>query len=88
MKIIKIEQVLLQLVRVNPRVIVMKRYSIFPEALGLEPHHQVQFNVIPRTLIERRVLNFQLSAHSLGQIGIFKNDFYSISLILCKFIVS
>ena len=34
-------QVLLLRVRVELGVIEMKRYSIFPKALGLEPHHQM-----------------------------------------------
>ena len=29
----------------------MKEYSTFPNIVGLEPHYQMQFNVIPRTLI-------------------------------------
>ena len=27
----------------------MKEYSAFPKAPGLEPHHQMQFSIIPRT---------------------------------------
>ena len=36
---------------VNLGVKAMKEYSTFPRALELEPHHQIQFNVILRTLL-------------------------------------
>ena len=29
----------------------MKEYTKFPKALGLEPHHQIQFSVKSRTFI-------------------------------------
>ena len=38
--------------RVNTGVIVMKGYSTFPKAPEPEPNHQMQFNVISRTLVE------------------------------------
>ena len=47
-------QVLLLWVRVNLRVMAMKRNSIFPKAPRLEPHHQMQFSVITRTLVVGR----------------------------------
>ena len=31
-------------------LMVMKGYSILPRSQGLEPHHQIQFSAIPRTL--------------------------------------
>ena len=34
----------------------MKEYSTFPKASGVEPHHQVQFSVICKTLIDGGVL--------------------------------
>ena len=37
--------------RVDLGVIAMKGYSSFPKAPGLEPHHQLQFTLIPRTLV-------------------------------------
>ena len=52
--------------RMNLREVAMK-YSTFPKALGLEPHHQMQFNVILRTLVvtlqkySRRILQPRLT---------------------------
>ena len=37
------------LVRVDLAVIKMKKYTSLPRPPKLEPHHQMQFNVIPRT---------------------------------------
>ena len=39
------------LVRVDLEIQAMKGYSTFLKASGLEPHHQMQFCVISRTLI-------------------------------------
>ena len=39
-------------VRVDLVVMAMKEYSKFPKAPGLEPHHQMQFSFIPRTLTD------------------------------------
>ena len=44
-------QVLPLQARVNPRAMAMKGYSTLPKAPGLEPCHQMQFNVISKTLI-------------------------------------
>ena len=38
-------------------VVAMKEYSTFPKAPGLGPHHQMQFNFIPKTLTERGVVS-------------------------------
>ena len=38
-------------IRVELGVMVMKRNSIFPKFLGVEPHHYMQFSVISRTLV-------------------------------------
>ena len=35
---------------VDQRAMVMKGCSTFPKPPNLEPHHQIEFNVIPRTL--------------------------------------
>ena len=43
-------------VRVDQRVMAMKEYSTFPKAPGLEPHYQMKFSVLPRTLIGWEVL--------------------------------
>ena len=50
-------------VRVDLGVMAMKGYSTFPRALELEPHHQMQFNVMPRTPIFDSVdgVNLQLN---------------------------
>ena len=32
-------------------IIAMKGYSTFPRALGLKPHHQIQFSVISWTFV-------------------------------------
>ena len=37
-------------VRVNPEVMLKKRYSIFPKAQELESHDQMHFSIKPRTL--------------------------------------
>ena len=47
------ELVLPILIRVVLRVMAMKEYFIFPKDSGLEPVYQMQFSIIPRTLIER-----------------------------------
>ena len=44
------------LARVDLGVMTMKGQLTFPKALGLEPHHQIQFSVIPRTFFRGRVL--------------------------------
>ena len=41
-------------VRVDLRAVVMKGYSTFSEVPKLEPHHQIQFSVISRILVEGR----------------------------------
>ena len=38
-------------VRVDQGEMAMKRYSTFPKSQGLEPHHQMQFNFVPKTLV-------------------------------------
>ena len=43
-------------VRVSLGVIAMKRYSTFPKASELEPHHQMQFSVILRTSLCSRCI--------------------------------
>ena len=41
---------------------VLKKFSVFARSLELKPHHQIQINVIPRTIF-------------LGNVGIFdEND--------------
>ena len=45
------EQILSLQIKVNLGVIAMKMYSTFPKALGQELNDQMQFIVIPRTLI-------------------------------------
>ena len=44
----------------------MKGYSTFSKASGLEPHHQMQFSVIPRTLAGYGVLPL-----CRGEVGVF-----------------
>ena len=39
-------------VTINPGLMSMKGYSNFPKALGLEPHRQMQFSDITRTLVK------------------------------------
>ena len=39
----------------------VKGYSSFFKALGIEPHHQMQFSVIPRTLVGGRIRQPQLT---------------------------
>ena len=46
------EKVLPLWVRVDLGVMAMKVYSTYLRAPELEPHHQMQFSVIPRTLTE------------------------------------
>ena len=36
---------------IDPRVMPMKMYSAFLKVPGLEPHHQLQFSVMPRNLV-------------------------------------
>ena len=55
-------QILPLLVRVDIGVMAIKEYSIFPKALGLEPHHQ--FSVISRTLV-REDLNSSAEMQSV-----------------------
>ena len=38
----------------------MKEYSMFPKAPGLEPHHKMQFDVTPRT---QRLVNIHLKMY-------------------------
>ena len=38
-------------VRVDWGVMAMKGYYTFSKALGLEPHHQMQFSVMPRQIL-------------------------------------
>ena len=45
------KQVLTVRVRVDLGVMAMKVYSTFLKASGLKPHYQIQFNVIPKTLV-------------------------------------
>ena len=45
------KQVLQLEVGVDQGVMAMKGYRTFLKALELEPHHQIQFNVISRTLV-------------------------------------
>ncbi len=40
-------------VRMDLGVMAIKRFSTFPKALELEPHYQMQFSDISRTLIVR-----------------------------------
>ena len=49
-----LKQVLTPQIRVNLGVIAIKGYSTFPRAPEIEPHHQVQFSVILRTLASGR----------------------------------
>ena len=44
-------QVYPHLVKVDLRVMGMERYFILPKASGMEPHYQMQFGVIFRTLV-------------------------------------
>ena len=46
------KQELLFWVKVDLGVMAMKEYSMFPTSVGLEPHHQIQFCVIPQTPLE------------------------------------
>ena len=48
-----LKQVISFWVRVDLVVIAVKVYSIFLRAPGLEPHHQMQFSAIFRTLVAR-----------------------------------
>ena len=41
-------------IRVDLGVMAMKRYSTFSKTSELEPHHQMQFNVICKTLVGGR----------------------------------
>ena len=45
-------------VRVDRRAMAMKEYSTFPKAPRLQPHHQMQFCVISRTLVVERSYPF------------------------------
>ena len=38
-------------VTVDQSVMAMKGYSTLPKSKELEPHHQMQFSVVPRTLL-------------------------------------
>ena len=38
-------------VRVDQKVIAMNRYSALPRSLWVEPHHQMLYSIIPRTLL-------------------------------------
>ena len=44
-------QVLPPRIRVDLAVMGIKRYSTFPKTSALEPHHQMQFSVITKTLV-------------------------------------
>ena len=46
-----LEQILPIRVRGDLRIMAMNGYPTFPKASKIEPHHQMQFCVIPRTLI-------------------------------------
>ena len=46
-------------------VMAMKKYSIFLKTPELAPHHQIQFSVIPRTLVGGGVLPQLKSALSV-----------------------
>ena len=61
---IGLKQELVLRIIVDQGVIVMKRYSTFPNAPEQEPHHQIQFNVIPRTFCEHRCTH--LHVHPVG----------------------
>ena len=39
-------------VTMNLGVMAIKEYIIFPNSLGLKPHHKIQFSVIPKTKLE------------------------------------
>ena len=58
-------QVLPLWVRVGLGVMVMEAHSIFPKALGLQPHHQMQFCVISMILIGGKVLPHYRDAVSI-----------------------
>ena len=49
----------------------MKRYSTFPKAPGLEPHHHMHFSFISRTLNRRE---FYLSAELHSAYSTILND--------------
>ena len=59
-------QVLLLRVKVDIGVIAIKKYFIFLKAPGLDPHHRIQFSVIPGHLFGLRVLPLWK-----GAVGIF-----------------
>ena len=59
------KQILPIQVRVDLRVMPMKGSSTFLKALGLEPHHQMQFSVIPRILIERKQVSEQMEVKEI-----------------------
>ena len=46
-----VESYLSTRIRVDLRVIAMKRLSTFPKVPGLEPHHRMHFSVLARTLV-------------------------------------
>ena len=52
-------------VKVNLGVMEIKEYSTFPRSQKLEPHHQMQFSVIPRTLLLGRGITPLLRIHSV-----------------------
>ena len=77
----------LLLVRVNLGVIVLKKYSTFLRFPGLELHHQIQFNVIPRiyvlTLLQkcnRRILHPQTT----GWTRSYRRGFLIVSLLISR----
>ena len=45
----------------------MKGYTTFPKAPRLEPHHQMQFNVISKTLLRKRLTPLQRCSQSIPQ---------------------
>ena len=55
-------------IRVYLGVIAKKGYSTFPQSPGREPHHQMQFSVIPRLLIG---LGWEVLPLFRGAVGVF-----------------
>ena len=59
-------QVLSLRIRLDLKVIVMKEYTEFPKAPELEPHHQMQFSPISRTLLCRDAVGVFYSSSQMG----------------------
>ena len=55
----------------------MKEYSIFPKPLGLEPHYQMQFRVIPRTLVLERCYSSAVIQSVYSTVPVLFNQHYA-----------